>query len=500
MYLGQALYFRGGGLMNVLRASIFRYGALKQPHGHENRLIHSSTGGVGRVIEMLEVRSCGTVTPVDITLAQLRDEARVGTRELLQMERPLSSSTQPRILCPGHSIPFHLGAARGVIFPQKILLFVSPILSSLHPSIMAETLSEHFSKNDSSTPFEFRALESLLWAMASRQEKRVAYVSRVLAAVVEHQDDQGGRSANSPLLTLLPLSTTLSHYELVSRGLMQCVRGLLDSEWEQSQVCLSYKGSPPPEVLAQLEDLLEAVHHSAAGTTLAAVEMSRQLTIKRDLLQLHQRAFQNQILTENLHLTQAAVAVSASMWLTSIFGMNLTSGFETHHEFAFWGASTLSVILGLTTLALRRGGAFSGRRDGVGRGDAAPNLESLQEFLLKLDMRLDSARGTLTSCLQHLEASGLDHLSKETFCKIHVSTTTAASLSSPGSPLKTTKSGAPLPEKSTQAEAELLFDVLVSGSYGLELSKAELQSLESFLSDACEKNYTIRAGLGRAKF
>ena len=122
MYLGQALYFRGGGLMNVLRASIFRYGALKQPHGHENRLIHSSTGGVGRVIEMLEVRSCGTVTPVDITLAQLRDEARVGTRELLQMERPLSSSTQPRILCPGHSIPFHLGAARGVIFPQKILL------------------------------------------------------------------------------------------------------------------------------------------------------------------------------------------------------------------------------------------------------------------------------------------------------------------------------------------------------------------------------------------
>jgi hypothetical protein len=38
-----------------------------------------------------------------------------------------------------------------------------------------------------------------------------------------------------------------------------------------------------------MEELLEAVHHSAAGTTLAAAEMTRQLSIKGDLLQLHHR-------------------------------------------------------------------------------------------------------------------------------------------------------------------------------------------------------------------
>ena len=55
--------------MNVLRASIRIYGALKTVSGtgfHENRLMHSSAGGVGRVIEMLEVRCCSS-SPVKIS-------------------------------------------------------------------------------------------------------------------------------------------------------------------------------------------------------------------------------------------------------------------------------------------------------------------------------------------------------------------------------------------------------------------------------------------------
>ena len=80
---------------------------------------------------MLEVLDNGTVSEVHLTVSALRDETCVGVRELLQVERPLSSSTQPRILPRERSTPFHLGSARGVIFPSKVLLFTAPNLSSI---------------------------------------------------------------------------------------------------------------------------------------------------------------------------------------------------------------------------------------------------------------------------------------------------------------------------------------------------------------------------------
>jgi hypothetical protein len=431
-----------------------------------------STSLGARSLQMLEVLDNGTVTEVHLTVSALRDETCVGVRELLQVERPLSSSTQPRILPRERSTPFHLGSARGVIFPSKVLLFTAPNLSSIPAADIAATLAEHIKRTDTHC-FEHRALEGLLWAMASRQEKRVAYVSRVLATTL-HSTHRSEADEESPLLTLLPLSTTLAHYEHVSRGLMQCVRSLLDSEEELR--CL---GRGSESRVEELEDLLEAVHHSAAGTTLAASEMTRQLGIKRDLLQLHQRAYQNSLLTTNLQLTKACLAFSGAMWCTSLFGQNLQSGLEGLGQLAFLGATASSMAVGgALYTASTRGSSSSG--SGIGRGSSASSsrshprrLESLQAFLLQLDVRLDAAKSTLTAASQQLAASPPgERLSKDAFCKLHCQLTPEASL----------------------AEAELLFDVLDSGNYGGELSLEDLHSLETLLHTV-EDGHTIRAGV-----
>ena len=429
------------------------------------------------MLSLLQVLPCGAVSPVTMTLAALREESKVGVRELLQVERPLSSSTQPRVLPRPCSTPFHLGSARGVLFPGRLLLFVHPNLSSIPAEDVAAQLAEHLQRVDpvsSGSPFEYRALEGLLWLMAGRQEKRVAYVARVLSATLHssHASKNQDSDADSPLLTLLPLSNTLSHYENVSRGLMQCVRHLLDST-DLHYLC---RGEEQQD---QLEELLEAVHHSAAGTTLAAAEMTRQLGIKRDLLQLHQRAFQNSLLTFNLRLTQACLGLSGAMWCTSLFGQNLQSGLEGLGPGAFLFASGASMLVG-TALFLGAKNTLSMGAGGGGRygGSAASNprrLESLQTFLLQLDVRFDAARTTLRAATQELARSGAKRLSKEHFCELHCQQSASA----------------------TPAEAELLFDVLDSGKYEGSLSLQDLRDLESLLSDSTL--HTIRAGVSAGK-
>jgi hypothetical protein len=421
---------------------------------------------------MLEVRREG-VQLQDVSLTQLRIDSCVSLRELLQVERPLSSSTQPRILPREFSIPFHLGAARGIIFKDRVLLFTEPNLSSIPPTDVANQLLRDLSEASAGSatrqvPFEFLVLEALLWAAASRQEKRVAYVSRVLQATIRSSNTSHSEESNYPLLTLMPLSTTLAHYELVSRGLMQCVRSLLDNEYEMEALS---KGRGDSWVL---EEALEAVHHSAAGTTLAAVEMTRQLHIKRDLLTLHQRAFQNNLLTSNIFLTRVCLALSAAMWSTSLFGQNLQSGLENMGQLSFFGASAASMLVGAAAFhsvsRLRRVRTPLG-----GPADDPQRLDSLQSFLLQLDVRLDSAKATLAEAQKLLLASdtgsgAAGSLTKEDFCALHLKTHPKADL----------------------AGAELLFDMLDQGAYKGSLDLNDLERIQGMLEGS---SHTIRAGI-----
>lgn len=90
------------------------------------------------------------------------------------------------------------------------------------------------------SPFEFVCLEHVLVTMAARQHKRVAYAGRVLEAMLNRVSTV--QKDDSRLLALFPLGNTLAHYELVSRGLMECVRALLEDPRDMREACLTEKG------------------------------------------------------------------------------------------------------------------------------------------------------------------------------------------------------------------------------------------------------------------
>ena len=91
-----------------------------------------------RQLPLLCVDDRGGVSEVSVPVGKLQDEARISMRELLAVEQPLSSSTQPRILPRRHCVAFHLGAARGLLFSNRAYLFTQPRLSSVAPRTSLE--------------------------------------------------------------------------------------------------------------------------------------------------------------------------------------------------------------------------------------------------------------------------------------------------------------------------------------------------------------------------
>ena len=95
------------------------------------------------------------------------------------------------------------------------------------------------SRPEDATGLELVVLEHALLTVHGRHARRVAYVRTLLGTLLgrvgtAERDD--GR-----LYALFPLANTLTHYEMVSRGLCECIRALLDDERDMREACLTEK-------------------------------------------------------------------------------------------------------------------------------------------------------------------------------------------------------------------------------------------------------------------
>lgn len=156
-----------------------------------------------------------------------------------------------------------------------------------------------------------------------------------------------------------------------------------------------------PDTLSQLELMLESVAHRAAATTIAAVELSRTLQVKQDLLELQQSNLRNYLLSVSLRMSMVGVAVSMATFTTSVFGMNLATGIEEV-------PIALPVV---TCLSLLMGGILYRAIDKTVTSSSptvkhSKRLEAFQQFLYKLDANLDAAKDTLEAAAASGRSTG----------------------------------------------------------------------------------------------
>ena len=89
------------------------------------------------------------------------------------------------------------------------------------------------------TPFELQVMEHILLSQVLKAARRVTHLRRLLerqlARIVTVERDDGNLAA------LFPLANTVTHFELVTRGLGECIRDLLDDDRDMREACLTEK-------------------------------------------------------------------------------------------------------------------------------------------------------------------------------------------------------------------------------------------------------------------
>jgi hypothetical protein len=103
-----------------------------------------------------------------------------------------------------------------------------------------------------------------------------------------------------------------------------------------------------PDVLSQLELMLEGVYHESVSTSMRILEMSRVLRTKQELLELQNSGRRNALLGMSLKVAVLGVSLSAATFVTSAFGANLASGLEGVPGL-LWLAAAASATMGAAT-------------------------------------------------------------------------------------------------------------------------------------------------------
>lgn len=114
-----------------------------------------------------------------------------------------------------------------------------PVLPVQPPPARGGRPGRGFNRTEDGMAFELIVMEHALLTIQARQAKRVAYARHVLDNILSKMstvEKDDGR-----LYALFPLANTLTHYEMVCRGLMECVRALLDDDRDMREACLTEK-------------------------------------------------------------------------------------------------------------------------------------------------------------------------------------------------------------------------------------------------------------------
>ena len=201
----------------------------------------------------------------------LRDATSLSWRELTIVEThaPLVS---PRVLPRTRAILVVVGAVRAIVLADRCLLFSVDALPGARAfaSLLGTQLRVAAAGPvwADSCPFEHTVLERALLGQAQRHARRIAYAGTLLDALlarVSAEGGGGGRGGDAHL-GLFPLASSIAHYELSARGLVACIRALLDDPAAMREACLSDKASAAaatPAPAAPAPERLGRTRHAA---------------------------------------------------------------------------------------------------------------------------------------------------------------------------------------------------------------------------------------------
>ncbi|WFD31962.1 Inner membrane magnesium transporter MRS2 [Malassezia sp. CBS 17886] len=281
----------------------------------------------------------------------------------------------PTILARRSGILINILHIRALIKPDAVLLFDSygQTDSRLH-SAFVYNLEYNLRSNTSSLPYEFRALESIFASVLDALRTELGWLRIVVDDLLESLEDDIDREK---LRMLLQVSRKLNAFLSRSRGVKVAVNEVLENDDDMALMYLvdAKRGHARTNKsnLEELELLLESFEKQVEEVIAEIEQIHANVNNTQEIVELILDSNRNRLLALDLRTSIITLGVSAATLFVGLFGMNLTSHFESHPS-AFYAMTAVAyvmaaviVIAGLRRLRKARRVGLSGEGGASGK-------------------------------------------------------------------------------------------------------------------------------------
>lgn len=229
---------------------------------------------------------------------------------------------------------------------QSVNQFVDELCASI-----ALNRKEAKSDCESSLSFELQVLEAALTTIVNKFYKQLALVEPILDGLVS---DTISLPTEIKVGRLAALKKSLFAYNQGVQSITNAIKELLSNNRDMADMYLRHVPREEDEH-EEVEFLLEAYVADLVDIEMEAVGMIAQIEDTMELISLHLNSQRNRIIKLSLVMEMLAVTAASGAVVGSIFGMNLTSGFEQSPSAFYWvtGGCTALMASILTGFLLR---------------------------------------------------------------------------------------------------------------------------------------------------
>ncbi|KAF8156851.1 magnesium transporter [Crassisporium funariophilum] len=276
--------------------------------------------------------------------SDLSAEHRLNARDLRKIDSRVPNLV-PTILVRKEAILVNILHIRALVKADAVILFdtYGSADSRLH-SVFLYHLEHNLKAKGSGSPYEFRALESILLSVLSALEAEMVFIRNLVGGLLAEMEDN---IDHDRFKRLLHYSRRLASFKNRATLVEEALDEVLSQDEDMDAMYLSDKKNRVPRAShdhEELEVLLESFSKQVEEISNEAENIESNVQSTQEIVELILDSNRNALLALDLKVSIATLGVGSGALVAGLFGMNLLSHMETH-AYAFYAMTGLATSL-----------------------------------------------------------------------------------------------------------------------------------------------------------
>jgi magnesium transporter len=248
----------------------------------------------------------------------------------------------PTILIRKEAILVNILHIRALVKADAVVLFdtYGSTDSRLH-SVFLYHLEHNLKVKGSGSPYEFRALESILLSVLSALEAEMVFIRNLVGGLLAELEED---IDHDRFKRLLHYSRRLASFQNRAKLVHEALEEVLEQDEDLTAMYLTDKKSNIPRESHDHEDLevlLESFSKQVEEIVNEAENIESNVQSTQEIVELILDANRNSLLALDLKVSIGTMGIGTGALVAGLFGMNLTSHME-ESPYAFFAISVLS--------------------------------------------------------------------------------------------------------------------------------------------------------------